>query len=488
VSAERAERVATQVLVIGSGAGGAITAATLAEAGYEVLIAEEGPAVDTARLATHTPGAMRLLYRNGGMAPILGKSNIAFVQGRCVGGSTEINSAFWHRTPVAAIERWRAEFGVRELDPDLSAGLFEEIESTVGVSLLKAPTLPPSSAAFKRGAERLGYGVEEVPRAQPGRSVDSAFAPGAKHSMSRTYLPRALRAGAKLLAGCTVKRLEHRAGRVARVEAVREAGGERSRLAIEPQAVFVCGGATQTPALLRSSGIKRNVGDNLRIHPMLKVAALFDERFDSHRAPLPVHQIRGFADLTLGGAVFTPGFLALTLSENWAVNQSVLGDWRKTALYYVSCRGSNRGSVRVFPFGGEPVVRYSLSELDRRNLGAGLARLGEVLFAGGARRLFPALSSPAALESAGECRALGERLIPAASMGLSTVHIFSSCPMGEDPDRAATDSFGKVRGFENLYLGDASLLPDSPGINPQGTVMMIALRNARHFAQTAACR
>jgi nucleoside-diphosphate-sugar epimerase len=61
------------------------------------------------------------------------------------------------------------------------------------------------------------------------------------------------------------------------------------------------------------------------------------------------------------------------------------------------------------------------------------------------------------------------------------VHAFSSCPMGENPDFCATDSFGKVSGFRNLYINDASLIPDSPGVNPQGTTMAIALRNLDHF-------
>jgi choline dehydrogenase-like flavoprotein len=66
-------------------------------------------------------------------------------------------------------------------------------------------------------------------------------------------------------------------------------------------------------------------------------------------------------------------------------------------------------------------------------------------------------------------------------MSLSTVHAFSSCPLGEDPQHCAADSFGRVRGFRNLYIADASLIPDSPGVNPQGTVMALALRNARAF-------
>ena len=53
--------------------------------------------------------------------------------------------------------------------------------------------------------------------------------------------------------------------------------------------------------------------------------------------------------------------------------------------------------------------------------------------------------------------------------------------MGERMDRCAIDSYGRVHGFENLYVNDASMLPDSPGINPQGTIMAVARRNAQHF-------
>jgi choline dehydrogenase-like flavoprotein len=68
-------------------------------------------------------------------------------------------------------------------------------------------------------------------------------------------------------------------------------------------------------------------------------------------------------------------------------------------------------------------------------------------------------------------------------MSLSTVHSLSSCPMGENEQRCAVDSFGRVRNFENLYLADASVIPDSPTVNPQCTVMALALRIASRFLE-----
>jgi len=62
-----------------------------------------------------------------------------------------------------------------------------------------------------------------------------------------------------------------------------------------------------------------------------------------------------------------------------------------------------------------------------------------------------------------------------------TVHLSGSVPMGEDPSRCGSNSFGKVHGTDNIYVADASMLPSAPGINPQGTIMAIAARNVAHF-------
>src|SRR6266478_2192060 len=108
-----------EILILGSGAGGAVTATALAEAGHEVLILEEGPNADTARIASNSTDAISLLYRNGGMTPMLGRQSIAFVEGRCVGGSTEINSGFWHRLPEDSYYRWKADELLADFTPEM---------------------------------------------------------------------------------------------------------------------------------------------------------------------------------------------------------------------------------------------------------------------------------------------------------------------------------------------------------------------------------
>jgi choline dehydrogenase-like flavoprotein len=423
-----------------------------------------------------------VLYRNAGLSPILGPSSIAFVEGRCVGGSTEINSAFWHRPPSSAVDRWVKQYGVRDLNHEVVDELMRELEETLCPTMTQAAGLPASSRVFGRGLVALGLNATETPRLQRGDPTRSQFGPGTKASMSRTYLPRAVEAGARLIADCRVHRIHHRDGRVSGVEA--QLGGERVN--ITAGTVFVCGGAIQTPVLLRRSRIKRRIGDSLRIQPMLKVAAEFDEVLDSHLSVMPVYQMHDpGTDFFLGGSVFTPGFLGMSLSDNWPANAEAIRDWRRMGIFYAACRGSGLGKIRVFPGTGEAIVRYPTSPEDRFNLSVGMGKLCEALFAGGGRRMYPGVRECSVLKSSDDVRKLmataGPSGFPAGRMSISTVHISSSCPMGENEAVCPVDSHGRLRGFHNLYLGDASIIPDAPGVNPQGTVMALALRNARFF-------
>src|SRR5262245_25817253 len=81
------------ILVIGTGAGGASTAATLADAGVDVLMLEEGPDIPAALAPQSLSEALPALWRGGGLTATVGGTPIALAEGRCVGGGTEINSA-----------------------------------------------------------------------------------------------------------------------------------------------------------------------------------------------------------------------------------------------------------------------------------------------------------------------------------------------------------------------------------------------------------
>src|SRR4029079_3724740 len=264
-----AETMQTDGLIIGSGAGGAVTAATLARAGRTVTVLEEGPWVDPDALRPFSLEEMVAKYRHGGSCAALGRPAIAYAEGRCVGGSTEINSGLYHRLPGDLAEEWQRVYRIDEFGADALDRYSARIEDELAVSRL--PGAPPvSSAMLERGAAKLGWQAVEFSRVFRYESSGRAV----KQTMARTLLPRAIEAGARVIANCRVARLLRRGDRIrgARCERQRD-DGTIEQLTIGADHVFVCAGATQTPALLQRSGIRRNIGGGLQMHPTAKIAA-----------------------------------------------------------------------------------------------------------------------------------------------------------------------------------------------------------------------
>ena len=468
-----------EIVVVGSGPGGAVTACLLAEAGRDVLLIEEGSLLPLDSCTPFSKDEMLQKYRNGGQTVAMGRNKIAYVEGRCVGGGSEINSGLYHRTPPEILERWRKDFLVDALSDNDLLPHFEKCEQDLSVSPLPCPA-PLASLKLHDGATRLGWKSLEVPRWF--RYENSALrtphsAVGKRQSMTETFIPRFLRAGGRLLPRTRVFRLRQ-AGPNWVIEARHETTGV---VRIAADALFLCAGAVHSPALLRRSGITRNVGNSLQLHPTVKMVARFSEAVNAADMGVPVHQVKEFAPrLSFGCSISSPPYLALGLIDHPAVAANTSRDWQNLAVYYAMITSEGRGSVRMLPGFNDPLVRYGLTQNDRRHLADGFRKLADVLFESGATALYPSLTHGPVLRCRGCVSKLPE-ILPEGLANLMTIHLFSSCPMGEDPAKCATDSFGRVHGFENLFVNDASLLCTAPGVNPQGSIMALARRNALKF-------
>ena len=465
------------VLIIGSGAGGATTAALLAEAGVDVLIVEEGDWVDQGAVVPFSLEQMDRQYRSGGVTVALGRPSIAYTEGRCAGGGTEVNSGLYRRPGESTLERWRTGWSIREFsDEEFFAGC-DEVERALSVQLVPGRHSAPSER-LRRGAAALGWAHDEIPRWMTYPEGGSA-ADGARQSMTRTYLPRAMAAGARLLCGHRVDRLILDGGRAFRAEL---SGPDGSVVTIDFEDVFVCAGAIQSPALLQRSGIRGLVGRGLAVHPTVKLAARFTEAVNVVD-DVAVHQVKEFApDLSFGGSASHPGLVALALSDSWASMRHAVTSWPEIAVYYAAITSEGRGRVTAIPGLAEPLVTYRLTRRDRALLGQGLARLALVMLEAGAVEVFPSFSGSPVVRNRADLADMTASF-RAAAASVMTVHLCSTVPMGEDRRVAAADSFGLVHGTVNVRVNDASLLPDAPGVNPQASVMAVALRNARRFVE-----
>ena len=292
-------------------------------------------------------------YRHGGSCAALGRPAIAYAEGRCVGGSTEINSGLYHRLPGELAEEWQRVYRIDEFGADALDHYSDRIEDEFGVSRLPG-----------RAADVVGGAWSEAPRSSAGRrssspgcSATSPSGRAVKQTMARTLLPRAMEAGATVIADCRVSKLLRSGDRVvgARCERTRP-DGTSEQLVIHADHVFVCAGATQTPALLQRSGIRRNIGNGLKMHPTVKIAARFDHPID--HGDVPMHRVTEFAPgLTIGGSASRRGHVALALADSGADYADALADWERVAVYYAAIRSEGHGRVLALP--GLAVARSS---------------------------------------------------------------------------------------------------------------------------------
>lgn len=468
------------VLIIGSGAGGAPTAVVLAEAGLDVLVVEEGDWVEQGSVVPFSLAQMDRQYRSGGVTVALGIPSIAYTEGRCAGGGTEVNSGLYWRPPGELLQRWREEFGIVEFDPNDVLAIADEVEHDLSVRTVPGAYTEPSDV-LRRGANALGWRNGEIPRwmtyPTAVAGATPAAATGERQSMTRTYLPRAMKAGARVVVGCRIDRLDVQSGS-AKSASTTLSDGRRGTITFRH--VFVCGGAIQTPALLQRSGVRGQIGRTLAVHPTVKLTARFR---DALNVPddVPVHQVKEFApQLSFGGSASNAGLVALALLDQWATFKHVITDWQSVSIYYAAITSEGRGRVRSVPGLRDPIVTYHLTHRDRELLRSGLARLALIMLEAGAQEVYPSFKGASTIRNRRDVGTMQSKF-SASKASVMTVHLCSTVPMGEIEGRCGADSFGRVYGCKNVFVNDASLLPTAPGVNPQAAVMALAVRNARHF-------
>lgn len=462
-------------LVIGSGPGGAATAAVLAEAGDDVLVVEEGRAWSLQSAPPYSLAEMAQKWRNGGLTPAFGRATVTYVEGRCVGGASEINAALYHPPLPEVLDAWARDYGVEALGGGALDPHVTWVESTVGVSRFPG-SAGLASDRLAAGAKSLGWKSREVARfwRYDDDAPGAAAGAGRRMSMSETLLPRAQAAGARLESGLRVRRLELQGRRAVAAIAQGEAGAVRIRF----ERVVVSAGAVQTALLLRRSGLTRGVGDTLTMNPMIRVVARFDEVVNQPDLGVPVQQIEEFKpQMTLGCSHSSLPHLALWLTCGARERERILEQWPHYGVFYAKISGVARGKVRNVPVTEEAFVRYPMGAPDLQTLGEATHRLGRLLFASGAREILDPLGGPP-LRGEGDLDRVRTGMRKPGAAQVSTIHLHSTVPMGSEARGCPADSHGKLRAADNVWVNDASLLPDTPGINPQGTILAVAHRNA----------
>ena len=435
------------VVVIGSGAGGATISAELAEAGFDVIVLEEGSYYQTRDFTADASAMVAQLYRDGGATMALGSPPIMYQEGRAVGGSTVINGGMSWRTPENILDRWvkDAKIGTtpREMEP-----YFARVEKRIHAAPQDPDSIGVDNQLLKRGADALGWNIIGNIRNQVhcvGSNRCAFGCPtGAKQSTLVSYVPRALHFGARVYADVRVERIALHGKRATGVIG-RSAGGHH--VVVRAKLVVAACGAIHTPALLARSGFRspsHQLGKNLSMHPNVKVLAIFDEPVTGWKGAHQAYQVREFKEsgLVFAAVNMPPSVVAMSLPQRGRALGEIMQQYDRMVLAGMLCEDTATGRVRTIA--GRPQAFYQLAERDAANLQRGVSLLSEMLFAAGAKRIVLPFHGAGELATADDARRLLDRTIPARGWEVVTVHMMGTARMGAVRSAAVTDAFGLV--------------------------------------------
>lgn len=469
------------VVIIGTGPGGAAAARVLSGGGMRVVMLEEGPARE--RFRPNQSAVMRYHMQEGGAMVATGRTYMPIASGRGVGGGTLINSAIAWRCPDEVLDSWTALLG----DARFSAANMRPVYDWIWEYLGIWETLPgiagENNDLIVRGVRKLGweggYLSRYTPRCVGCGTCFYGCGTGGKSSMNHNFLVEAQAAGVRILAETKVVDVLVASGRAAGVvgQCVHpETGEPGGKVTVRAPKVIVAAGGIGTPRFLHgiSTPLGPAVGRGLHTHPGNAVFGVCKHEVNwwkgaTQGAWCHVPDLPGVlphsSTLPPEVAMLALAALGIGSAEAIRIMPHLVG-----LLVLVSDKSS--GSVGRWP-DGRANIRYDFLDSDVERIKAGMVAGAKVLLAGGADWLFCAVGGVGRVWSAEE---LEVRLRPATirDFTLYASHPMSTCRMGTDPETSVVRPDGRAHALEGLYLSDASVFPTSLGVNPSITTMAMS--------------
>ena len=435
-------------IIIGSGPGGAVFAERASQTNAKVLILEFG---DLKLADDFSLKEMQSNYMRGGFSFTVGKPRIKFVEGKAIGGGGEINSGLYHRTPNIVLKDW-LDFDMNEFVNNSNL-YFEEIEREMKIQLWPNDIKMPEASILLHNAAKLKlWNSIEVPRW-------FNFQDGFKRfSTYEAYIKPYLINGGNLISNTFVKKIN----KINNDFIVYTNNGE-----FKTKKIVISAGCFNSYSLVNKN-FSIQSKKTFTLHPTIKVLAQFNDPIDKS-ASVGIHQVKEFSPkITLG----------CSASDNWQVSlnrklfsiQLLEKDIEKCAIYYAMLSTNTRGNVFNIPFLNDALQTFNLIQEDFENLRQGMINLGQLLFSAGAKHLFLLGNSSDSISVSSLDEFLEKmKKIDMLFFDFMSIHVMSSLAIG-----TFVDSAGNLMDEENVIICDSSVLPGSPTVNPQGTIMAIA--------------
>jgi choline dehydrogenase-like flavoprotein len=480
------QSISCDAVVIGSGAAGSVVAAELSEAGWRVVVLEEGPHITPEDHGRMRPSeSLRNLWRDGGLTFALGLGDtpmINVMMGKCIGGSSVLTGGVCFRTPDPVLRVWNQERGLHEYTPEKLDPAFRHVEQRVHVEEVPIAMRSRSTIKFAEGARKQGFELKSLRRNTKGCNGCGQCNFGcpcqAKMSVDISFLPRALAHRTQVLANCRVAKILLQGDRATGVlaHAVSPQGKTLHPITVHAKHVVLAAGAYFSPQLLAQQGIgKRSgqVGKNLTLHPAFRMMARFKDSIEGWKGSLQSAYSDHFEHqkITMVGMFVPPGVLAATMKGIGSEHHRRARQIPNLAVFGGMIHDEAGG--RIHSAFGKTFATYRMAKEDRAVIPTLIRSMANIYFDAGAEEVFlPILGLPGL--NADQLRKLDLDHISAKKLECSSQHPLGTNRMGSSPSNSVVNSDGETWDVRNLHVIDGSIVPTSLGVNPQLTIMGLA--------------
>ena len=479
------------VVIVGTGAGGATAARVLAAAGIDVLMLEEGPRLRTPDRPRDALRTLAGTMRSGGTQTTTGTHPIPILQAACVGGSTAVNSGIIWRMPDDVRADWTKNHGLGELvDAASFERIYERIEGDLDVAETSDEVLGGNATLMRVASERMGLPGKAISRNAgrcQARGECLQGCPGERRqSMDVSYVPMAMKDGARLMTLCRVEKVWIEGGRAVGVLGSRLDAETRKpvgRFRVRAEKVIVSAGVVHTPLILRRSGLRGMVGRRFQGHPGAAIVGRFDHPVRMSYGATQGYEVpmreRGYK---LESLSLPPEMLAARLpgvGREWQERTANLDCY---AQWCAQVRMKAHG--RVMPGPLWPLVFYEPTDSDLDRIQEALTLIMRMMFEAGAVEVYPGIDGlPEVMRSISEVDEAASRRWERGAIHLVVSHLFGTAVAGHDPRASVVDPQLQSHQVRDLYVMDASVFPTNMGVNPQHSIMAVVMRASERLAQ-----